>query len=77
MIYIKLEIWVDNALLIFFKNSHYYHTFDIKFVYCPLYTGKSLVKSNKKNKKMLRFDLCYALIFANYLDNKVLNLKIF
>ena len=40
-------------------------TFGIKFVYCPLCSGKALVKTNKKNKKMLRCDLCYALIFSN------------
>ncbi len=26
---------------------------------------KALVKTNKKNKKLLRCDFCYALIFAN------------
>ena len=41
------------------------NNFDIKFVYCPLCSNKALVKTNKKNKKMLRCDLCYALIFAN------------
>ena len=47
-------------------NTYDYNkTLDIKFVYCPLCSGKSIVKSNKKNKKMLRCDLCYALIFAN------------
>ena len=38
---------------------------DVKFVYCPLCAGKAIVKSNKKNKKMLRCDLCRALMFAN------------
>jgi len=38
---------------------------DIKFVYCPVCNGKALVKTNKKNKKMLRCDLCYVLLFAN------------
>lgn len=47
------------------NNYDYNNIFDIKLVYCPLCSGKAIVKSNKKNKKMLRCDLCYALIFAN------------
>jgi|GEM_PF-1889176 len=47
------------------NNYDYNNTFDMKFVYCPLCSNKAIVKSNKKNKKMLRCDLCYALIFAN------------
>ncbi len=38
---------------------------NIKFVYCPFCSSRAIVKSNKKNKKMLKCDLCYALIFAN------------
>ena len=46
-------------------NDHNNAFDDVKFVYCPLCAGKALVKSNKKNKKMLRCDICYALLFAN------------
>lgn len=47
------------------QNTYdYKNNFDVKFVYCPICSGKALVKSNRRNKKMLRCDLCYALMFA-------------
>ena len=53
------------------NNYDYNNIFnDIKFVYCPLCSRKAHVKTNKKNKKMLRCDLCYALIFANGPDSQ-------
>jgi len=59
----------DNS----WNNQEPYYSnnnFDIKFVYCPLCSNKAIVKSNKKNKKMLRCDLCYALIFANGVESQ-------
>ncbi len=45
------------------QNPYNYNNIsDIKFVYCPLCSNKAIVKSNKKNKKMLRCDFCYALV---------------
>jgi len=54
------------------NNYDYTDVFEIKFVYCPLCSRKAHVKTNKKNKKMLRCDLCNALIFANGPDSQQL-----
>ena len=50
------------------ENSNAYNyknTFDLKFVHCPLCSNQAHVKSTRNNKKMLRCDMCQALIFAN------------
>jgi len=47
------------------NNYDYNNTFDIKFVYCPICNKQAYVKYTKTLHKMLRCDICRALLFAN------------